>query len=110
MPWGQVWRTGADEATTITFSEDVKIEGESLPAGTYALFTVTGEQSWTIVFNKVAQQWGSFNYSQAEDALRVNVNSKPMDREESLNFEVYATWIILRWENLGVPFEVKRAG
>ncbi len=110
VPLGRVWRSGADEATTISFSKDVKIEGSSLAAGTYGLFTVPGEDEWTIVFNKVSEQWGAFNYSDSEDALRVNVKPKAADHEESLNFEIEGSHVVLRWEKLAVGFKVGAAG
>lgn len=75
-PTGEVWRTGANEATTFTVSQDVKIEGQTLPAGTYGLFTIPGATEWTIVFNKTAKQWGAFKYDMKEDALRVKVKPK----------------------------------
>ena len=78
MPYGEVWRTGANEATTFTVSKAVKINGQPLPAGTYALFTVPGATEWTIVFNKTAQQWGAFKYDAKEDALRVKVKPKAL--------------------------------
>lgn len=68
--YGQVWREGANEATTISFSTEVKIEGQPLAAGTYALFMIPSAGDWTVVFNKVAQ-WGAFTYKQDQDALRV---------------------------------------
>ena len=75
-PVGEVWRTGANEATTFTVSKDVKIEGQALPAGTYGLFTIPGATEWTIIFNKTAKQWGAFKYDAKEDALRVKVKPK----------------------------------
>jgi hypothetical protein len=72
-PVGEVWRTGANEATTFTVSKPVKINGQALPAGTYGLFTIPGPSEWTIVFNKTAKQWGAFKYDAKEDALRVKV-------------------------------------
>lgn len=78
VPYGEVWRTGANEATTFTVSKPVKIDGQPLPAGTYALFTIPGPTEWTIVFNKTAQQWGAFKYDAKEDALRVKVKPKPL--------------------------------
>ena len=77
-PVGEVWRTGANEATTFTVSKPVKIEGQALPAGTYGLFTVPGANEWTIVFNKTAKQWGAFKYDAKEDALRVKVKPKTL--------------------------------
>ncbi len=110
VPLGSVWRTGADEATTISFSKDVKIEGSSLPAGTYGLFTVPGEDEWTIVFNNVSQQWGAFSYNKSEDALRVDVKPNSADPEESLNFEFEGSHVVLRWEKLAVPFKIEAGG
>lgn len=73
VPYGQVWRTGANQATKITFSTPVKLEGHDIPAGTYALFTIPGENEWTIIINKDANQWGSFQYNQKDDVVRFQV-------------------------------------
>src|SRR5215467_11355705 len=70
VPWGQVWRTGADEATTITTEADVVIGGLKVPKGEYALFTVPTEKQWTLVVNKTAKQWGAFKYDAAQDLGR----------------------------------------
>jgi hypothetical protein len=113
VPYGQVWRTGANEATTITFSKDVTVEGQKLKAGTYALFTQPGDKEWTIIFNKTAKQWGAFKYDQAQDALRVKV--KPMAAKttnERMKIDVQpkgktAGVITIMWENLAVPINVK---
>lgn len=92
VPWGQVWRTGADEATTITFGKDVLVEGQKLAAGTYALFTIPGEGEWTVVFNRTAEQWGAYDYDAKQDALRVTVKpgatAAPV---ESLDFVIEGT-------------------
>ncbi len=110
VPYGQVWRTGADEATTITFSADVEIGGRRLAAGTYALFTEPGENEWTVIFNKVAIQWGAFRYDAAQDALRVTAAPKAVDHVEELEFTITGSWVALEWEKLALPFEVKKAG
>src|SRR5690348_13483389 len=68
VPYDKVWRTGANEATTIAFTDDVTVNGQPLPKGTYSLHTIPGKDQWTIIFNKVANQWGSFTYDQAQDA------------------------------------------
>ena len=75
VPYDQVWRTGANEATTIEFSKDVTINGKNLAKGKYALFTIPGKDSWEIIFNKNAEQWGAFKYNKDLDALRIRVNS-----------------------------------
>ncbi len=73
VPYGEVWRAGANENTTITFSDPVTIEGQSLDKGTYGLHMIPGETQWTVIFSKNSTSWGSFSYEQGEDALRVNV-------------------------------------
>jgi hypothetical protein len=73
VPYGQVWRTGANQATKITFSTPVKLEGHDIPAGTYALFTIPGEDQWTIIISKNANQWGSFQYDKKDDVARFQV-------------------------------------
>ncbi len=111
VPYDQVWRTGANEATQITFSDDVTINGQPLPKGTYSLHTIPGKDSWTIIFNKTAKQWGSFNYKQADDALRVTAKPEKATFHELMSIEFpqvtndNAT-LAIRWENLRVPFTV----
>ncbi len=70
-PYGAVWRTGANNATRITFSTDVKVQGSALAAGTYELFTIPGREEWTVIFQKAGKQWGSYAYDQKNDTLRV---------------------------------------
>ncbi|MBC6699344.1 DUF2911 domain-containing protein [Hymenobacter sp. BT190] len=108
-PYGKVWRTGANEATTFTTTKDVKVNGQALAAGTYALFTIPGEQEWTIIFNKTAKQWGAYEYKQADDALRVQ--AKPT--KTAAPVEVFtiaadkAGVVTLMWDNTQVTFTVK---
>jgi hypothetical protein len=73
VPYGQVWRTGANQATKITFNTPVKFNGTDIPAGTYALFTIPGEQEWTVIINKGAAQWGAFQYDEKADVTRFKV-------------------------------------
>jgi hypothetical protein len=73
VPFDEVWRTGANEATTIIFSHEVQIDETKLPAGKYGLFTIPGEQSWIIIFNKEWDQWGAYNYNEKNDVIRVEV-------------------------------------
>jgi len=108
VPYGEVWRTGANEATTISFSSPVQIEGESLDAGTYGLFTIPGEDEWTVIFNNTAEQWGAYNYDASQDALRVTVEPQTVEMTELLTFtfpEVTDTTATmhLRWAEAGVP-------
>ncbi len=111
VPFDQVWRTGANEATTIAFSDDVMINGQKLVKGTYALFTVPGRDQWDVVFNKQGEQWGAFNYDKAQDVLRVTVKPEKAEYREWMEFEIPemttdTAKIALRWENLAVPFTV----
>ena len=106
VPYGSVWRTGADEATTITLSKDAEIEGEPIPAGTYSFFAIPGESEWTLIFNKVAQQWGAFSYDEAQDALRVTVTPEAAEHVEALDYRIDGDQVVLRWEKLAVPFEI----
>lgn len=111
VPYDQVWRTGANEATIFTVSDDVTINGKPLPKGTYSLHSIPGKEEWALIFNKTANQWGSFSYDAAQDALRVKVKPEQADFREWMAFEipevsVDSAKILLRWENLAVPFTV----
>jgi len=108
-PVGEVWRTGANEATTFTVSKDVKIEGQALPAGTYGLFTIPGATEWTIIFNKTAKQWGSYEYKAADDVLRVKVKPKTVATPAE-QFTITADKsgkVALLWGKTEVSFMVK---
>jgi hypothetical protein len=107
-PYGSVWRTGANAATTIEFNKAVKIEGKSLPAGKYALFTIPNENEWTIIINKDYNQQGAYNYDQKKDVLRVNVKPKKTDRFiETFTISPEKDRVSLKWENTEVGFKVK---
>jgi hypothetical protein len=111
VPYGQVWRTGANEATTIAFSDDVTVEGQKLAKGTYSLHTIPGADQWTIIFNSVADQWGSYSYDMAKDVLRVNVKPQTGEHREWLTFDIPelttdTAKIAIRWEKIVVPFTV----
>ena len=109
VPYDKIWRTGADEATTITFDQDVNVEGKPLAAGTYSLFTIPGQEEWTVVFNKVAKQWGAFKYDAAQDALRVKVKPTTAEHMEEMTFLIDGNKVVLRWEKLSVPFVISAA-
>ncbi len=106
VPFDKVWRTGANEATTISFSAPVTVEGDSLGAGTYALFTIPGKENWVVVFNAAAEQWGSFNHDPDADVLRVTVTPETGEHVESMDFVVEDSQVKLRWEKVVVPFSV----
>ena len=78
VPYGKVWRTGADEATTLTTAGDLDIGGLRVPAGTYALFTLPGENKWTLIVSKNAKQWGAFSYKESEDFGRVDMTARSL--------------------------------
>ncbi len=102
VPFGEVWRTGANEATEVTLNQDIIVAGNKLSAGTYTLFTIPGDISWTIIFNNELDQWGHFTYDSAKDALRVQAPSLivPSDTERftiefasgSENLEMRLLW------------------
>lgn len=108
VPYGEVWRTGANEATTLEFDKPVKIEGKDVPAGKYALFTIPGENEWTIILNKETKQWGAYKYNDKEDLLRVTVKpTKTAAFVETFNISTGKDEIVLKWENTAVPVKVK---
>lgn len=105
---GEVWRTGANEATVFEVDKDVKINHQNLPAGKYGLFTIPNEKEWTIIFNKTWKQWGAFSYKESDDVLRLKVT--PISSEtsyEKMTFSIDKSGkISLLWGNLEVPFTV----
>lgn len=107
MP-GQVWRTGANEATTFEVSKPVKVEGKDLPAGKFSLFTIANDNEWTIIFNKTANQWGAFSYKEADDVLRVKVKPQKAGQfAEKMTFSVDKNGTVtLLWGDTKVDFKV----
>jgi Protein of unknown function (DUF2911) len=112
VPYGKVWRVGANENTTFEISDPVTIEGQALPKGVYGLHAIPTADSWTIIFSKTNTGWGSYSYNQAEDALRVTVKPRPLQQsEEALEYEFEdlqsnSATVTLKWEKLAVPFKV----
>lgn len=106
---GQVWRTGANKATVFEVDKDVNIEGKSLPAGKYALFTLVDGKEWTIILNKIWDQWGAFKYKEAEDALRVKTTAETASPfAETLNISADKDGIVtILWGDNKVSFTVK---
>ena len=108
VPYGKIWRAGANEATIFEIDSDVKVEGQALAKGKYGLFAIPGETEWTIVFNKTWNQWGSYRYKQEEDVLRVKVASKKTAQPvENLTYSIEGGKVYLRWENTEVAFRVE---
>ncbi len=108
VPFGKVWRTGANNATIITLDKDVKIEGQALKSGKYAIFTIPNADEWTIIFNSKSDQWGAYSYSDKDDVLRVKVKpGKAAAFTERMTFAVDTKMVNLAWENLAVGFKVE---
>lgn len=106
------WRAGANKNSTIETNKDILVEGKKLPAGKYGIHTIPGEKEWVIIFSKNDSLWGSYQYNEAEDALRITVNSEAAAHEEWLTFgfdELAGTsaTAYLRWDKLKVPFKVE---
>src|ERR1700692_388619 len=111
VPYGKVWRAGANINTTITFSDPVMVEGKPLDKGTYGLHMIPNADELTIIFSKNSTSWGAFTYDQAEDALRVNVKPKTADMHNALTYDFDqlhpdSAVVELEWEKIAVPFKV----
>jgi hypothetical protein len=114
VPYGEVWRTGADYPTFVTTTETLWIEGEALPAGRYAPYTIPGRERWTIVFSRDTELWGAFGYRAEDDALRVEVVSRTAPFTESFTIELAevrtaTATLLLRWAELEVPVRLRAA-
>ncbi len=108
IPYGKVWRTGANEATTIEFSKDVNIEGKQLKAGKYGLFTLNQAESCEVIFNSVYDQWGAYKYDSEKDVLRTIVRPVMSDENaEMMDFTIAGDQVVLNWEKVRIPFEVR---
>lgn len=111
VPYNKVWRTGANEATTLSVDKDVLIEGKLLKAGKYALFTIPGEHEWDVIINSVWDQWGAYNYDESADVLRFSTKALESDAfYETLTFSIdEGGRIVMNWGNLKVSFSVQSA-
>src|SRR5712671_269707 len=111
VPYGKVWRAGANENTTITFSDPVTIEGKPLDKGTYGLHMIPAADQWTIIFSKNFTSWGAFTYNESEDALRVNVKPQAAEIHDALTYDFDqlkpdSAVVVMQWEKVAVPFKV----
>jgi Protein of unknown function (DUF2911) len=111
VPYGQVWRAGANVNTTIAVSDPVTVDGHPLDRGTYGLHMIPRAGRWTIIFSKNATSWGSFTYDSTEDALRVMVTPTRTARQNALTYEFddptpTSTVVALKWDTLAVPFTI----
>ena len=109
VPYGQVWRTGANNATTFEVNQDVTLNGNKLPAGKYALFTIPGENEWTVILNSDNAQWGAFNYDAGKDVLTFKVTPETgSEMVERMTFDITDSGKVnFSWENLKFSFDVK---
>src|ERR1043165_2984009 len=112
VPYGHVWRAGANEATTFVVTDDVLINGQKLPAGSYSIHAIPNKDEWTIIFNNTADQWGSFDYDPAKDTLRVRTKPQWLDQsQEWLEYSFdpvteNSAQVNIRWEKVNVPFTI----
>jgi hypothetical protein len=112
VPYNEVWRAGANENTTISFSTDVTVGGKALPAGEYGLHMIPTEKDWTIIFSTQSKAWGSYSYDPKEDAARITVTPQQVNFEERMRFSLddptdKSVTVALTWEKLRVPFNVE---
>jgi hypothetical protein len=114
VPFGQVWRTGANEATEITITQDINVNGQLLKAGTYSLFTIPDKEKWTIIFNRDLGLWGSYNYNEKTDVVRFDVKAETIPN--NLVYEPFAiridqkndaAEIVLLWDQTQVKFAIQ---
>jgi hypothetical protein len=108
VPFGEIWRAGANQATTFETDKDISIEGSKLPAGKYSFFVIPNKTECVIIFNKEPKQWGTSKYKEKEDQLRITVKQKNVDSStEKLVYSINTNDIALSWANWIIGFDVK---
>lgn len=114
VSYGNVWRTGANEATTITFTDDVLVEGHDVPAGTYSLFTIPGQEAWIVILNTKNNLWGSQDYLAGDDVLRITCTPQEAEKRERLTFyfedidpDAFSASLALHWDTVKVSFKIE---
>jgi hypothetical protein len=108
VPYGKVWRTGANEATVISFDQDVTIAGKTIEEGAYGLFTIPGKDEWTIIINEDADQWGSNNYKQEKDIVRFTAKPTANESMEKMTFTIGEDGTVsLMWATTKISFIVE---
>lgn len=112
LPYGEVWRAGANAATKVTFSKDVTVDGKAVPAGSYAFFVIPTASKWTLILSKKTDQFGAFTYKKEDDLLRVDVKPQPIAPRERLaylisNFSDSAASLDLEWEKVRASLPIK---
>ena len=112
VPYGEIWRTGANAATKLTFSTDVKVGGMAVPAGTYALFTIPGPSEWTVILSKVSEEWGSYSYKEKDDQARIKVKPFTMaEPQETMSISLQdiragKANLVIAWDKTKVPVAI----
>ena len=111
VPYGKIWRTGANEATELTTTKDIKLAGNEIPAGTYTLFTIPQKDKWTIILNSDLGQWGAYRYDESKDVIRFDVPTKQLSATYepfTIEFEQTASEVVLKmmWDQTGVVIPV----
>lgn len=105
--YGKVWRAGANATTSISFDQDVLINGQNLPAGKYAFFLIPEKEQWTVIFNKDWDEWGAFNYDEAQDVLRLNVTPRWVDEnQERLTYSISDSTLNFAWEKVRISLDI----
>lgn len=100
VPYDEVWRMGANEATNITTTADLNVGGQLLKAGKYAIFSIPTENKWTVIFNSTWDQWGSYDYEASKDVLRVEITPITTEMvQETLDFSIENNKIIFQWDH-----------
>lgn len=112
VPYDTVWRAGANEATTIEFNNDVKINGHKVPAGKYSLFLIPTKNKWVVILNKIYDQWGAFKYNEKEDQLRFKVTPEKNKFTERLKYSFeykspFVADVLIEWEKLKLSFSIE---
>ncbi|MFT6867124.1 MAG: hypothetical protein ACJA08_001963 [Cyclobacteriaceae bacterium] len=108
VPYGNMWRTGANEATVFSCDKDIKLAGNVLPSGKYSIFTIPDSHKWTIIFNSEWIQWGAYNYDENQDALRLEIEPKTVkDFQERMKFSFESKKLKFHWEYLQFEIDIE---
>lgn len=108
VPYDKVWRTGANEATTLEVSADVKVAGKDLKKGKYAIFTIPNQDKWTVIINKNPNQWGAYSYKESENLFTFEVKPKKADFQEVFSITVNEEGLVtMAWDELKVEFAIQ---
>ncbi len=107
VPYGKIWRTGANENTWIELSADVTVQGKKLAKGKYGIFTIPGKDEWTIVFNSKSDAWGDYSYSADQDVLRVVAKPSKNTKTEKFTISISGNTVTMAWDSTKVDFEIK---